>query len=377
MARPRHAICTIIAKNYLAFARTLCQSFLEHHPGGVCYVLVVDEHRGHIAPGQEPFALVGAGDLGIPDFPSFAFRYNVTELSTAVKPSLLTYLLAREETGKVLFLDPDILVTGPLDGLYDALDTHDAIVTPHLDTDYPEDGLFPDDSHILRSGVYNLGFIGFRRSDNAARILDWWQGKVRRNCTVDHARGYFVDQRFLDLALGLFEGIGIIRHAGYNVAYWNLHSRKLQWSEGRWRCNDGPLFFFHFSNFRPEAPDVLSGFQNRHDLGKDEHLKRLFDSYRALVLTNGYLESRDWPYTYGCFLDGKPINETFRRLYRASRSEVRDPFDRSTLPLGLRLARPLTVMYDGVRRSLMWTVKRSSLLSELAQRVYGPFPRGF
>src|SRR4051812_9000390 len=48
-------ICTIIAKNYLAAARVLAQSFHEQHPSARCHVLVIDEIEDYFDPAQEPF----------------------------------------------------------------------------------------------------------------------------------------------------------------------------------------------------------------------------------------------------------------------------------------------------------------------------------
>ena len=46
------ALGTIIAKYYIAHARTLVESFSEFHPEIVCYILIVDEF--------ERFSSVGA-----------------------------------------------------------------------------------------------------------------------------------------------------------------------------------------------------------------------------------------------------------------------------------------------------------------------------
>ena len=46
---------TIIARNYLPYARTLARSFAEHHPGGECWVLVVDDPRGGLDDAAEPW----------------------------------------------------------------------------------------------------------------------------------------------------------------------------------------------------------------------------------------------------------------------------------------------------------------------------------
>src|SRR5438270_401368 len=201
-------ICTIIAKNYLAHARVLCSSFLEHHPNGKCYVLVVDEWRGFIDPTTEQFTLVSLEDIGLPEpLDVFCFKYNVTELCTAVKPFFLEWLFAHERSDRAIYLDPDILVTASLDALFQRLDSANALLIPHLDTPYPNDGLLPDDRHILISGIFNLGFLGVRSSDDTSHMLRWLQEKLSDNCVIDHAHGFFVDQRFFDIAFNVFQGI--------------------------------------------------------------------------------------------------------------------------------------------------------------------------
>jgi hypothetical protein len=79
-------ICTIVAKNYLAQARCLTDSFLEHHPKGRVFVLLVDRPEGYFDPAAERFTTVLVEDIGIPNFGAMMFRYTLLELSTAVKP---------------------------------------------------------------------------------------------------------------------------------------------------------------------------------------------------------------------------------------------------------------------------------------------------
>ena len=86
--------CTIIAKNYVPFARVLARSVAEHRPDARCFVLVTDDTAGYIEPAQEPFELVEIPALGIERFDHIAAMYDVLELSTAVKPWLLRHLMA-------------------------------------------------------------------------------------------------------------------------------------------------------------------------------------------------------------------------------------------------------------------------------------------
>lgn len=373
---PRN-ICTVVAKNYTSFARTLCESFLSVQPAGRCHVLFVDRTEGYIDPLKENFSVYHLDEIGIPVLKELCFKYNVTELATAVKPFFLQFLLSKPEIRKILYLDPDILVLDSLGELFDLLETSDIVLTPHLDKDYPEDGKFPDDSHILKGGVFNLGFIGIRRSENVERFLNWWAEKMLYKCVIDHGKGYFVDQRFIDLAITLFKNIHVETDTGYNVAYWNLHSRRVDWREGRWLCNGKPLHFFHFSNYKPEIPSLLSAFQNRMRLADHPALEKLFTLYTERLLQHGYGESSAWPYTHGKYTDGGTITDEDRRVYRllGKRLVPGDPFDRRQYPLQLKFAMHIATLFGKVRH---WVrnraIRNDGLIRKIAKAIYGNFP---
>jgi lipopolysaccharide biosynthesis glycosyltransferase len=319
--RSVHA-CTIIAKNYIAFARTLCDSFLAHHPHGVFYTLVIDDIDGYIDPSKEHFEILSIASLSIPNLRDFCFKYHITELSTAVKPYVLKYLFDVKQVDKLLYLDPDILVTSSLDDLYHRLDVHDIVLTPHLDTDFPDDGHKPDDAQVMLSGIFNLGFIGLRKNENTDRFLKWWQHKLYSKCIADQGTGYFVDQKFIDYALVLFQNISIVHDTAYNVAYWNLHSRIVTYRDGHWMCNDRRLAFYHFSNYKPERPHSISGYQTRFELSRLPNLHRLFSFYHDLLIKNGYEESRKWPYSYSEFETLPELFQVLTRSYRGYAKKV-------------------------------------------------------
>ena len=107
-------ICTIVARNYLAAARVLACSFAEHHPGGRCWTLVIDDVAGEIEPEDEPFELLRPEDLSIEPWPRMVAGYGVLELSTAVKPWLLRHLLHERGAERVTYLDPDIQFFGSI-----------------------------------------------------------------------------------------------------------------------------------------------------------------------------------------------------------------------------------------------------------------------
>jgi hypothetical protein len=312
----KRGICTIIAKNYVAAARTLCRSFSQLHAGLRCYVLIVDDYDGYIDPEKEDFEIVSLADLDLPNLPALCFKYNVVELCTAVKAHLLSYLLREKGIEGLFYLDPDVLVTSPLDAVFEHLKTSDVLLTPHVDENYPEDGLSPNDGTILRYGIYNLGFIGV--TPGATAMLQWWQSKLLELCVDDPLRGYFVDQKFMNLAPLYFDKVEVLQYPGCNVAFWNLHSRNIRREGNAWLCNGEPLYFYHFSNFDPAHPERISGYQTRHRLSDRPDLQPLFSEYTKSLLANGYEETRRWPYTHNYFATGERIPYGLRVMYRNS-----------------------------------------------------------
>jgi 2-polyprenyl-3-methyl-5-hydroxy-6-metoxy-1,4-benzoquinol methylase len=329
-------ICTIIAKNYVAFARVLAQSFREQHPDGTVSVLVIDHEPGFIDPAEEPFDLYTPADLGIDGFDDMAAAYDVLELSTAVKPWFLRHLIDKTESGRVMYLDPDIEVTGSLAEVDDLIAEHGIVLIPHLTAPIPDDGLKPSETDILIAGVYNLGFIGIGRSESATKLLDWWSGWLREHCTVDPARGYFVDQRWMDLVPGMFPSLHVLRDHGYDVAYWNVHSRVLERAGDGGVTVDGvPLRFYHYSGFDPETPHVLSKHQNRVRLSDTPVLAEMCAAYGERLLAAGHRDARGWPYVYNRLADGTALDFRLRKAYRQAR-ERGARFDSLFEPSGAR-----------------------------------------
>jgi len=323
------AICTVILKNYLAYARCLTESFLAQVPNGRVYVLLVDQIDGYFDPAREKFTCITVAELGIPGFESLAFRYTVVELSTAVKPFFLEYLFRHYGMSKLCFFDPDIIIYSSLAYLADSLDTANILLTPHL-SGFLDDEHRPNELNILQAGAYNLGFIALANNDQIERFLKWWQRKLILYSASDIAQGLFTDQRWIDLVPTLFEGVQIIHDAGYNVAYWNLSHRKIELQQGEFRVNGGPLAFFHFSGYTPDRENSVSRHQNRFEMSDVGEAKTLFYDYATRLRQAGYDQIKSWPYAFGYFSDGISIPDFARSLYRetsAATARWPDPFN--------------------------------------------------
>lgn len=323
------AACTIVCRNYLAQARALFESFGANEPTVRRYLLVLDAEPGDVDvdPGIE---VVSPGRLPVPEFASMSFKYGVVEFNTAVKPFLLSLLLDQYGEREVAYFDPDILVMRRLDELRAALATSSIVLTPHITRPIPDDGLTPSEPDIMVSGAYNLGFIGLRDTEETRRFLTWWGRRLEDGCRIDVARGLFTDQKWIDLVPGLFPGTRILRHPGYNVAFWNLHEREIERMDDGYRVNGAPAAFFHISGFDPDRPDLVSKHQTRTRVEPGSGLAALLEDYAARLARHGWREAREEEYGYSRFADGMRVHALLRRLYLdldpAERRRLGDPF---------------------------------------------------
>jgi glycosyltransferase involved in cell wall biosynthesis len=250
-------------------------------------------------------------------FTGMIARYDVTELSTALKPFFLKALCARGYE-QVFYFDPDIRVTGGLEALVAELDAANVVLTPHLLAPIGFDGRQPDEIAILQAGAYNLGFIGVANRPATHAFLDWWQARLETHCLNAVASGLFVDQKWVDLVPGLFEGVRILRDPAYNVAYWNLHERHLAEANDRLEVNGRPLAFFHFSGFDPRDPQQLSQHQTRHQVAEGSVLARVLADYAAALARNDHARFAARPYGHGQFSNGAPFDAVCRAILMRS-----------------------------------------------------------
>ena len=308
----RRAAFTIVSTNYIAYAATLMQSLREQHPEISRFIVLVD------TPQEFPGLDLGAELLpcikcGIVGLENMALWYDVMELNTAVKPSVFLHLFARGFE-QVVYLDPDIMVTAPLDAVWAGLTDHSCVLTPHHLRPL-QDGGHPDDLAIMKSGIYNLGFLGLKADQDGQQLAAWWADRLLMHCRVDIASNMFTDQRWMDLAPAFVERSLILRHPGYNLAYWNLPHRTVVGSQADgWTVDGLPLVFVHLSGIKPDDPRQFSKHQDRFTAETlPEAMAEICVIYRTRVLANGWEQFAKVAYGYAHFQDGRRIEPPMRR----------------------------------------------------------------
>lgn len=327
--------CTIVSPNYLAYARALAASYLAQHPNQRFFVLIVADLKPEDKSvfERDAFTPVMLTEIGLNDIKGEGMKYDILELNTNVKPSFMKHLIQTYDLEKLVYLDPDIFVYSPLTPVFEALDAGaTATLTPHMTTPVNDDKL-PSEQDMLYNGTYNLGFIAVRRCDEALRLLSWWEERCLEQGFSEGRTGLFVDQKWMNLAPGLFANIAILRHAGCNMAYWNLHERTLVEDGAAYLVNGANglerLCFFHFSGLVVNDATVLSKNSNRYTLAERPDLEPIFREYKAAVLANKDAAAEAMPYGFDILTDGTTVTRLARRIYskHQARWQGQDPFD--------------------------------------------------
>ena len=311
---------TICARNYLPFAKILAESFLQFHPESKFYLLLVDgTSKTDLDQIDSAIQVILPSDLDIDRevFERMAIYYDVMELSTALKPLGMKYLL---DTGSeiAVYLDPDIQVFSELVEIPKHLFSASIALTPHTLHEIPRDGLRPSDFDIMASGTFNLGFIAIRSCTESYEFLRWWNERLIFDCISDIENNLFTDQRWIDFVPSYFS-FSIIKDYGYNVAYWNLHERKMSKFDSGFLVNDQPLRFFHFSGYKPDMPWILSKHvadRPRVVMSEQPILKELGDQYGKLAIENRNGLDGVVEYGFSNFNENIKLTPGFRRRYR-------------------------------------------------------------
>lgn len=338
----RTCFFTSVSRQYFAKARILGETLKRHNPDVFLALICV----GALPPGfhldAEPFdAVLGVEDLGIANSRALCFKYNVTELCTAVKAAASLKLMDAWDAEKVVYLDPDIAVLGSLAPLDDWLEETSILLTPHQTV--PEvDPFFVVNGEILflKRGAFNAGFFGVKNDDTGRRFLSWWHDRLMDYCLDDsdeHQQlqgehqllGLFTDQKWFDLVPCFFERHRVIHDPGYNVATWNLSRHAFTRTDtGTYEVDGRPLRFFHFSGVDSGAhAEVLDIVVQSNPRARDAIA--LSDWYSSELKRQGNDALLRLPYTYACYSDGAPIASVDRRMYAVDKNAQRlfaDPF---------------------------------------------------
>ena len=321
----RRALTTIITRAYLPHARLIAREYRRHHPDGRFIVLVADLESSTSEVAEEPFEVWTLAELGHTErVREMTFIYTAFELSCALRGLFHLALGARGELDSWLFIDGDVFVVGELSPVFEEIEENSITLSQHARTPaFPEARPIPE-VELLTGGVFNGGVLGLRNDGTSARFAQWFSERLHRHALAEPPT--FVDQLWLNLVPGLFEGVGTFRHPGVNVGHWNLHERALAASEkGEFLIGDAPLLLAHLSGVDLEDPTGVSRHAPWFAGRAPAPWSTLIERYRDGLAELGGAEAGGVEYGFSRYRAGKTIPLRDRRAYRAALLGGRGP----------------------------------------------------
>lgn len=169
---------------------------------------------------------------------------SVAEYSWTCAPSLLLWLLNqthREAT--VAYLDADLMFFSDPQPIFDEWNGNDILIHEHR--------FAPNHLSMQRDlGIFNVGFVGLRNSDEGWRCVRRWREQCLAACRLDPDHGLCGDQKYLEEWPALYDRLTVLQHKGAGLAPWNVAQYALSASADIVAVDGLPLIFYHYHAMR-------------------------------------------------------------------------------------------------------------------------------
>ena len=307
---------TIATRSYMPKVRILYKSFIKYNPGIKFICISLDRIN------NEEFSIIYWKDIVkkyIPNIDKWSFKYNIIELSTAIKPICLKYFLNKNNT--VFYLDPDLEFFNVL-----PLNEFSGDINLTLHRGIPED---PDkginDVILNNCGIFNLGFTCIKNTLNSIKFLDWWFDRLYNysyNCRI---RNLFTDQKWCDFVPYYFKNVNILAPhiSGLNISTWNMSCfdslKKNENNDIIFYANNKtiPLIFYHWSGTTSSINNPHKWCINNYSKNslKGEGLTLLLEMHQNYIDNLNREELTICNDSLKQYSDGSTILDSERRLY--------------------------------------------------------------
>src|SRR5712692_5163436 len=277
----RATFVTIATPDRAAQSRVFARSARECHPDARLVVLALNL-AGPPRLFEDVYDLViSVEQLSLGFLADMRFRYSTAELCFALKPWVLRHLFEKFPGEPVYYFDSDIELFSRLAEAEAALAAGaNVVLTPHILQPAPDQD---SEEALLQSGSLNAGFLAVAPTSHGRGFVAWWGERLKTGCTLDGTCG---DQKWLELAPSICDGVLILRHPGYNFAFWNAHERPLKCVGGAWTAAGQPLRFVHYTKWNLRDQDSEQ-YLTQYYRGEYQPFAALFAEYQRKVMQDG------------------------------------------------------------------------------------------
>jgi hypothetical protein len=318
------AFVTVTTSNFAYRAFALMDSVSKYVPQATQLICSADGDLSNWNPCDRSVVVLDSKRISVPRYPQLVFGLNPTGVCCLLKPFAVLKALELPNIRRVVYLDNDIGLFGSPSDLLEKLRSHSFVLTPHHLGPLPETAR-PNESVLFTYGTYNAGLFAVANCTEAKTFLGWWANWLTDPRHLKRHNGY--DQVWLNYVPVMCDGSAILRHPGYNVAFWNLCERDLHLSDDRPYCKDKPLIAYHFSNFDESRPgdilpdDLVSNCpRGTATRWLANHIANDWNRFRTL-------DDQNLDYMFSLWADGVAIKEEERERARQAWDSLPPDFD--------------------------------------------------
>jgi hypothetical protein len=239
--------CTYFDHNYLPRVLALYHSLVKHSSAFHLFALCMDEDAyGSFERLQLPQTTafrLGQLECANEELLRAKQGRSKVEYYYTCGPAFLLYLLdCHSQIDLITYLDADLFFFSDPKPLFDDLESFSVGIVEHR---------FPKrQAKLKRFGIYNVGWVSFRRDEHGLECLRWWVASCIEWCYDRVEENRYADQKYLNQFPLRFKSVRVLRHPGANLAPWNVANHRITEHHDRVWVDDQALIFFHFQGFR-------------------------------------------------------------------------------------------------------------------------------
>lgn len=242
-------LTTLFDKNYLSRALVLYESLLLQPIEFTLYTLCLDDFAyQHFANGQyKNIVPLHINELESADKELTQSKLNRSKVEYffTISPCLPLYLLNKYNIPHICSLDADILFFSSPQHLFNNLQSHSIVVTPHK--------FAPEISDREKYGKYNVSFQIFKNDTWGKLCLEKWRTQCIEWCHdyLDEQKNRFADQKYLDSWPADYPGkVKILDDTVSGLAVWNVNNYTITKKGETYYSNGEKIVFYHYHAFK-------------------------------------------------------------------------------------------------------------------------------
>lgn len=250
----QHNYCTVYSKEYVYMGVILYNSLLRYDKDFCLYIFFMDDESLEImrSLNLDHAVLISLKDVEAEDLELAAVKSSRTdkEYSWTIKGSVLLYLFEHvEDMENIIWLDGDLKFYSDPQPIFDEFESCSILLTEEKYT-----GPYEYLSKIY--GVYQLGFIGFKREENVLECLRWYRERLLEWCHEAPDEGKWSDQRYAVDWPSTYKNVGVVQNIGINLTPFILYRYRqenkylLSKVDDEIYVDETRLVFFHFYGFK-------------------------------------------------------------------------------------------------------------------------------